>query len=81
MGWYGPTNRVTANYREIQWRDFSPWGETANLEGEPFKGRLVIVELPSLAHVREFSASPEYQDAKLQREGVSAARFIGVQGV
>jgi len=56
-------------------------GETATLEGEPFSGRLVIVEFPTLEHVKEFYASPEYRDAKLLREGVSTARFLAAQGI
>jgi uncharacterized protein (DUF1330 family) len=46
------------------------------LEGEAFRGRLVIIEFPSMEAARAFYYSPEYQQAKAIRTPVSDARFV-----
>ncbi len=56
-------------------------GDIQTLEGEPFEGRLVIVEFPDTAAVNAFYNSPEYQAAKAIREPVSTANFIVAPGV
>ena len=56
-------------------------GEIQALEGEPFDGRLVIVEFPNAAAAKAFYNSPEYQAAKAIREPVSSAQFLVAAGV
>jgi uncharacterized protein (DUF1330 family) len=56
-------------------------GEVQTIEGEPFEGRLVVVEFPSVAVANLFYNSPEYQAAKSIREPVSTARIVLVSGV
>jgi uncharacterized protein (DUF1330 family) len=56
-------------------------GQSVSLEGDAVAGRVVIVEFPSLEHAKTFYASPEYQEAKLFRDGAASARFFAVQGV
>ena len=56
-------------------------GETVVLEGEPFSGRTVVIEFPSLDQIKAFYSSASYQEAKRLREGIATARLIGIQGV
>ena len=56
-------------------------GETVTLEGPEEKWRIVVVEFPDLAKVKEFYYSPEYTDAKKIREGAALAQFVAVSGV
>ncbi len=55
-------------------------GETVTLEGPPETGRVVVIEFPSLARVKEFFASPEYLEAKRFREGAATGQFIAIDG-
>ena len=55
-------------------------GETVTLEGPEEKWRIVVVEFPDLAKVKEFYYSPEYTDAKKIREGAALAQFVAVSG-
>lgn len=56
-------------------------GPSVSLEGEAVAGRIVVLEFPSLEHATTFYASPEYQEAKLLREGAAVGRFFAVQGI
>jgi uncharacterized protein (DUF1330 family) len=56
-------------------------GPSVSLEGDAVAGRVVIVEFPSLEHIKTFYASPEYQEAKLFRVEAATARFFAVQGI
>ena len=56
-------------------------GEIVTLEGPEETTRVVIVEFPSLDTVREFYASPEYQEAIKIREGAAELSLVGVAGV
>jgi uncharacterized protein (DUF1330 family) len=56
-------------------------GQSVTLEGEAVASRIVLLEFPTLEHAKTFYASPEYQEAKLLREGAAVGRFFAVQGV
>ncbi len=56
-------------------------GLTEVVEGTTNKTRVVIVEFPSMDVARNFYDSPEYQQARELRLGVSEAQFILVDGV
>jgi uncharacterized protein (DUF1330 family) len=57
-------------------------GATAEIaEGAPASGRLVIVEFPSMARLREWYASPEYAPALRLRQTALRRRLIFVEGV
>ena len=56
-------------------------GQSVSLEGDAVAGRIVLIEFPSLEHAKAFYDSPEYQEAKLLREGAAVGRFFAVQGV
>jgi uncharacterized protein (DUF1330 family) len=56
-------------------------GETVTLEGEPFSGRAVLIEFPSLDQIKAFYTSASYQEAKRLRDGIATARLIGLQGL
>jgi len=56
-------------------------GQSVSLEGDAVAGRIVIIEFPSLDHATTFYASPEYQEAKLLREGAAVGRFFAVQAI
>ena len=51
------------------------------LEGPPFDGRLVVLEVPSLQAVKTFHASPEYQAVMKFRHASSESRFLLADGV
>lgn len=55
-------------------------GRTVTLEGTPARSRVVIIEYPSFDRAQAFFSSPEYQQAKKQREGAANAQFILVEG-
>ena len=55
-------------------------GSVETLEGEDFKKRLVILEFPSMEAVREWLASPEYQEARKYRIASSEASILLIEG-
>jgi uncharacterized protein (DUF1330 family) len=55
-------------------------GEKVTLEGETETARVVIIEFPSMELAQAFFHSPEYQQAKLLREGAAEAQFIAIDG-
>jgi uncharacterized protein (DUF1330 family) len=55
-------------------------GEKVTLEGETETARVVILEFPSMELAQAFFNSPEYQQAKLLREGAAEAQFIAIDG-
>ncbi len=55
-------------------------GETITLEGPPEKGRVVVIEFPSLDQVKAFYKSEEYSRAKKLREGAATGQFLAVEG-
>jgi uncharacterized protein (DUF1330 family) len=56
-------------------------GATEVLEGDSSAPRVVIIEFQSMDAARDFYRSPEYQEAKRLRAGVSEAQFVIVEGV
>jgi uncharacterized protein (DUF1330 family) len=56
-------------------------GESATLEGPEETRRLALVEFPSLDLAKAFYASPEYQAAKVLRDGACEAEFIALDGL
>jgi uncharacterized protein (DUF1330 family) len=56
-------------------------GELAVLEGDWQPSRLVVLEFPDLEAAKRWYESPEYEDAKLLREGAASLRMVAVQGL
>jgi uncharacterized protein (DUF1330 family) len=56
-------------------------GAVEILEGTSSRGRVVIIEFPSMDAARSFYDSPEYQEAKQLRLSISDAQFLIVEGV
>jgi uncharacterized protein (DUF1330 family) len=56
-------------------------GEVVVAEGEWSPIRLVIVEFPSLAKIKEFWASPEYAPLKALRQGAADTEMVFVDGL
>jgi uncharacterized protein (DUF1330 family) len=75
------TERSPAVISKYNGRILARGGQVTSLEGEPFKGRAVIIEFPSLKQVEDFYASSDYQEVKRFRDGAAIARFIAVQGI
>ena len=50
------------------------------LEGEPEPRRLVVIEFPTLARVKEFYNSPEYRRVKELRADAAHGQFLAVDG-
>lgn len=55
-------------------------GKTVALEGDPPKGRVVILEFPSLAEAQTFFHSPQYQAIVPLRHANATARVFVVEG-
>ena len=51
------------------------------VEGGPPPNTIIIVEFPSMAHLREWYASPEYAEALKHRRTALERRLIFVEGV
>jgi len=56
-------------------------GAAAIVEGGPPPKTLIIVELPSMARLREWYASPEYAEALKVRQNALDRRLVFVEGV
>jgi len=56
-------------------------GELAVLEGDWNPSRLVVLEFADLEAATRWYASPEYEEAKLLREGAANLRMVAVQGL
>ena len=56
-------------------------GETVALEGDWRPNRIVVLEFPSLEHIKAFYRSAEYEAAAELRKGCAEMRMIGVSGV
>jgi uncharacterized protein (DUF1330 family) len=55
-------------------------GQSAAQEGAAPKGRLVVIEFPSLAAAEAFANSPEYLEAAKLRQANAVSRVILVEG-
>jgi uncharacterized protein (DUF1330 family) len=51
------------------------------LEGDWNPNRVVIVEFPSLATIRDWYESDEYKEARAVREGAGTWRMVAVEGL
>lgn len=56
-------------------------GKIEIVEGKWNPGPLVILEFPSLSRAREWYDSPEYRPLIAERQAVSRANFIFVEGL
>jgi uncharacterized protein (DUF1330 family) len=56
-------------------------GETVALEGDWQPNRIVVLEFPSLEHIKAFYQSAEYVAAAKLRKGCAEMKMIGVGGV
>lgn len=56
-------------------------GTVAVLEGSWSPGRAVIVEFPSLAALKAFWMSPEYQPLRAIRERAAKSNLVAVEGL
>jgi uncharacterized protein (DUF1330 family) len=55
-------------------------GEVAALEGEPPKGRLVVIGFPNMERAKAWYGSPEYQKLKPIRQRSGNSRTFIVEG-
>ena len=56
-------------------------GTTAVLEGDRVPNRIVILEFPDLGAARAWYDSPQYVEARAEREGAALGSLIAVEGV
>lgn len=56
-------------------------GSAEVLEGDWSPRRTIVLEFPSMAHLRAFYDSPEYAPLKALRVRVSHSRVVAVEGV
>ena|SRR6185436_9320963 len=55
-------------------------GEMVTLEGPEETSRLVILEFPNLARIKEFYNSTEYSEVRKLRLGAAIGQFVAVDG-
>ena len=55
-------------------------GQTLAVEGEPPRGRIVVIEFDSLAAARSFEDSPDYQAVAPLRHKAASSRVFLVEG-
>ena len=55
-------------------------GQTLAVEGEPPRGRIVVIEFDSLAAARSFEDSPDYQAITPLRHKAASSRVFLVEG-
>ena len=55
-------------------------GRAETLEGSGAPGRVIVVEFPDYERALAWYGSPEYAEAKLQRQGSSRGELILVEG-
>jgi uncharacterized protein (DUF1330 family) len=56
-------------------------GTTAVLEGDRVPNRIVLLEFPDLDAARAWYDSPQYVEARAEREGAAVGSLIAVEGV
>jgi uncharacterized protein (DUF1330 family) len=56
-------------------------GRTVTLEGPPARGRVVVIEFPSMDAAQRFYASPEYTAARKLRAGAANGQFVLVEAM
>ena len=67
--------------REMWGKFIARGGEVETLEGPEEILRVVLIEFPSLAKAKEFYNSPEYQEARKLRAGVTTGQLLAIDGV
>ncbi|MEO6187615.1 MAG: DUF1330 domain-containing protein [Ginsengibacter sp.] len=55
--------------------------QTEILEGDWNPGRIVVLEFPSAAHIKEWWSSPAYTEAKKIRHRSAKTRMLLVEGI
>jgi uncharacterized protein (DUF1330 family) len=56
-------------------------GTTTVLEGDRVPNRIVLLEFPDLDAVQAWYDSPQYVEARAEREGAAVGSLIAVEGV
>jgi len=56
-------------------------GATAVLEGDLSPNRVIILEFPSMAHLRTWYDSPEYRPLRALRERTARTTLLAIEGV
>ncbi|MBM3486125.1 MAG: DUF1330 domain-containing protein [Alphaproteobacteria bacterium] len=77
----GYADRAPAAIAKFGGKMLSRGGQLTNLEGAPPPGRIAIIEFKDVATAKACYDSPEYQEAKRQREGAATAQFFIVEGL
>jgi uncharacterized protein (DUF1330 family) len=72
--------RVPATVKEFGGRYLARGGKVKTLAGDWHPERLVVVEFPSEAAVREWFASPEYAAVRPLRERSTKGRVVLIEG-
>ena len=73
--------RVPAIVEKYGGRYLARLGKIESLEGEPLKGGIVIIAFKSLADVRRWYDSPEYQEIIGIRHKYAVSRNYAVEGL
>lgn len=55
-------------------------GPIENMEGPEERGRIVILEFPSMEDAKNFYYSEEYQRVRLLREGAAQVQLFAIDG-
>jgi uncharacterized protein (DUF1330 family) len=73
------TDRTPATVKRHGGRFLTRGEPVTTVEGEPYEGRMVILQFPSSAHVEAWIADPDYQQAMAFRHASSVMHRLLVQ--
>ena len=76
----GYKNEISANIAAFGGRYLARGGATEVLEGNWIPRRLVILEFPTMARLKEWYKSPEYAPLLSLREASSSSNFVITEG-
>lgn len=72
---------AAAAIEKYEGRYLARGGLMETLEGDDESRRVVIVVFPTLEQAKAFYNSPEYEEAKVAREGAAVGQFVVVDGI
>jgi uncharacterized protein (DUF1330 family) len=73
------TDRTPPTVKKYGGRFLTRGEPVTTVEGEPYEGRMVILEFPSKTDIEDWMADPDYQDAMVFRHASSSIHMLLLQ--
>ncbi len=73
------TDRTPPTVKKYRGRFLTRGEPVATVEGQPYDGRMVLLEFPTKADVQSWYEDPEYQEAMVFRHAASTMHMLLVQ--